>query len=277
MRTRILLGSLLAALAGGMFYVDHHVGPQAPVLFIVAIALAAFGTIELIAFLPPARRPREVLCVLGCIALISCHWLPRLGLPGGFPIAIHVFVGLVILAMIDALANYREPGESGNRLATGVFGLVYLGLLPGYLAALRTTQTDAISGTVSLLLAVFVPKGCDIGAYFTGKLLGKHKMTPILSPKKTWEGLAGGLAMAVLVSCGLQAWHPVIPFGWPGVVGFGLTVGAAGVLGDLLESLLKRDAGKKDASHALPEFGGVLDVVDAILFAAPVVYWWLKS
>ena len=130
-------------------------------------------------------------------------------------------------------------------------------------------------GSVALALAIFVPKGCDIGAYFTGRLIGRHRMTPVLSPKKTWEGAAGGLAFAVAIAFALNAFRPVIPGGTAGIVGFGLTVGLAGMLGDLAESLIKRDCERKDASQAVPGFGGVLDVVDSILFAAPVAYWWL--
>src|SRR5437867_11660412 len=101
-------------------------------------------------------------------------------------------------------------------------------------------------------------------------------MAPVLSPKKAWEGAAGGLAAATLTALGVQWYHPVIPGGWLGATAFGLTVGLAGMLGDLAESLVKRDCGSKDAGQALPEFGGVLDIVDAILFAAPVAYWWLR-
>lgn len=130
---------------------------------------------------------------------------------------------------------------------------------------------------MALALAIFVPKSCDIGAYFTGRLLGRHRMTPVLSPKKTWEGAAGGLAVAMMVAVALDRLGPASLL--QGCVflevGFGLTVGLAGMLGDLAESLLKRDCQKKDASQVVPGFGGILDVVDALLFAAPVAYLWL--
>lgn len=277
MRTRIILGTLLAILAVGMFVADHFIGPQAPVLGLVSLALAAAGSLEFRSLIPAVRRPSAILTVAGCAALIATNWVP-LALPrfAHWLEPLRVFAALVLLAMINALASYREPGESTNRLALTVFALAYLGLFPGFLVSLRTTQPDAASGTAALLLAVFVPKCCDIGAYFTGRAFGRHKMSPVLSPKKTWEGLAGGLAFAAGTAVAIQAWNPIIPFGWPGAVAFGLVVGGAGVLGDLAESLLKRDSGAKDASQLLPEFGGVLDLVDAILFAAPVVYLWLK-
>ncbi len=101
-------------------------------------------------------------------------------------------------------------------------------------------------------------------------------MTPVLSPKKTWEGAFGGLAVAVLATIGIDRLAPHSPLhqdiAWE--LGFGVTVGLAGMLGDLAESLIKRDCQSKDASAAVPGFGGVLDVVDAIIYSAPVSYWW---
>jgi phosphatidate cytidylyltransferase len=101
-------------------------------------------------------------------------------------------------------------------------------------------------------------------------------MTPLLSPKKTWEGFVGGLAAAVLVAVGFYQLDPVLRGAPLAAVGFGATVWVAGVLGDLAESLIKRDCRRKDASQAIPGFGGVLDVVDSIVFAAPVAYCWLR-
>jgi phosphatidate cytidylyltransferase len=102
-------------------------------------------------------------------------------------------------------------------------------------------------------------------------------MTPVLSPKKTWEGAAGGLAAAVLAAVAIDRLGPesVLRRAWAWEIGFGLVVGVAGMLGDLAESLIKRDCQSKDASHAVPGFGGVLDVVDAVVFAAPPAYGWL--
>ena len=120
---------------------------------------------------------------------------------------------------------------------------------------------------------MFVPKGNDIGAYFTGKfltgrVLGRTPMTPLLSPKKTWQGAIGGILAGCVVAVGIVSLGPVLPTTLA-AVGFGLTVGVAGMLGDLAESLLKRDRQTKDASASVPGFGGVLDVIDSLLFAAP--------
>jgi phosphatidate cytidylyltransferase len=102
-------------------------------------------------------------------------------------------------------------------------------------------------------------------------------MAPVLSPKKTWEGLAGGLALSALVAVVINRLlpAPVVRGGEVGAAAFGVAVGGAGVLGDLAESFVKRDCRQKDASQVVPGFGGVLDVIDSVLFAAPVAYAWL--
>jgi len=132
------------------------------------------------------------------------------------------------------------------------------------------------TATLALTLTIFVPKCCDIGAYITGRLIGRNRMTPKLSPKKTWEGAAGGLALAVIVAVVGSCLGPRPPLFWLKGSAFGIALGGAGMLGDLAESLLKREGQKKDASSAVPGFGGILDVIDSLLFAAPISYLWLN-
>jgi phosphatidate cytidylyltransferase len=199
---------------------------------------------------------------------------------------------VVLVAFITALATYQPPAEGAppgeasdtvTKVALTLLIAAYLGLLPSFVAQLRWPATERLAdpqtqAAVALALAIFVPKSCDSGAYFTGRLLGRHKMTPVLSPGKTWEGFAGGLAGAVLAAVLINRLGPALPGGDRTdlvAAGFGLTVGVVAVLGDLAESLLKRQYRRKDASHVMPGFGGVLDVVDSILFAAPVSYCWL--
>src|SRR5262249_4644337 len=135
-------------------------------------------------------------------------------------------------------------------------------------------------GTIPLLALVATAKGADTGAYTFGRILGRHKLWPRLSPKKTVEGALGGMFVGVLASVlvfGFARW--VVPSrapSWSDAIGFGLLVGAAAQLGDLMESMIKRDCARKDASATLPGFGGVLDVLDSLLFAGPVAYgYWI--
>lgn len=266
LRTRLIVGTILAALAGGMLLIDERFAPWYPFLFATVAFLAGAGTVELWKLLPPERRPRMWFVLPAVLFVVVANWLPFA----------HAFTATVLAAFLVEMATFREPGRSVERIAVGVWVVAYLGLLPSYLVRLRFTGDDIRASSYALALAIFVPKACDIGAYFTGRLIGRHRMTPVLSPKKTWEGAAGGLLTAVGVAFLLNAQCHIIPGGATGTVGFGLTVGLAGLLGDLAESLVKRDCQQKDASQAVPGFGGVLDVVDAILFAAPVTYWWLR-
>ncbi|MGH7225185.1 MAG: phosphatidate cytidylyltransferase, partial [Gemmataceae bacterium] len=166
-----------------------------------------------------------------------------------------------------------SSGGAVIRLALSVWMTAYLGLLPSFLIQLRWLDTRA---RAALALAIFIPKCCDIGAYFTGRLLGRHPMAPVLSPKKTWEGLIGGLLLSAAATVAINRPLSVVRGGDWWAAAFGLVVGGVGALGDLAESLIKRDCRRKDASQVVPGFGGVLDVVDSILFAAPVAYCWLR-
>jgi phosphatidate cytidylyltransferase len=135
-----------------------------------------------------------------------------------------------------------------------------------------------------LALTIFVPKCGDIAAYFVGRMFGRVKLTPLLSPKKTWAGFLGGFGGAAFAAVALMLIGRYVPpgvevfaFGWPEAVAFGITVGFVGTLGDLAESLIKRDGRAKDASQTVPGFGGLLDVFDSVLFAGPVAYLWFNG
>jgi phosphatidate cytidylyltransferase len=212
------------------------------------------------------------------IVLILANWPAHFWAQNAWLWVLGTFAAVTMSAFLAEMATFREPGVSVARIALALWMAAYLGLLPCFLAQLRWLKgpDDGISNsTLALALAIFVPKGCDIGAYFTGRFLGRHRMTPMLSPKKTWEGFVGGMAVAVGTAIGIGLLGPVLRDSIWRAVGFGLTVGVAGVLGDLAESLIKRDCLKKDAAQSVPGFGGVLDVVDSVMFAAPVAYWWL--
>jgi phosphatidate cytidylyltransferase len=134
----------------------------------------------------------------------------------------------------------------------------------------------AVTGRLLVLYLVLVVKCADVGAFFCGTLFGRHKLLPRISPGKTWEGLFGGLAAGTAGSLGF-AWAAGgrlgdVPLGLTHAVVLGFLLSAAGVVGDLFESLLKRAAGAKDSGSWIPGFGGVLDVLDSVLFAAPVLF-----
>lgn len=276
LQTRLWMGAVLIALASGVLAVDQYLGPWYPFLFIFILSLALAACCELLQLLGSALSPNSWLCYASVTALVAANW-PAHVLPGQtvWTWVTGTFTVVVLSAFMVEMATFREPGRSVIRIAVSVFIAAYLGLLPSFLVQLRWSATESRSAeSLALALTIFVPKCCDIGAYFTGRLIGRHRMTPVLSPKKTWEGLVGGLVLAVLAAFGLNRLGAGLSdFA---ALGFGVTVGGAGVLGDLAESLIKRDCQKKDASHVVPGFGGVLDVVDSVLFAAPVAYCWLQ-
>jgi len=291
LKTRLIVGSILAVLAVGMLLLDEGFAPWFPFVFATFAGLSIAGCIELSQLLPPARRPPTVLCIAGILLLYILAWAPVIATSRHHDqLSIRTdaatwilsgFAAVVLAAFLVEMARFQTPGGSVERIALTIWIIAYLGLLPTFLIQLRTNLPNVAAdelrrGTIALALAIFVPKGCDIGAYFTGRAFGRHRMTPVLSPKKTWEGAFGGIILAVVVAFSLNQILPVIPGGIIGVIAFGISVGVAGMLGDLAESLIKRDCERKDASQAVPGFGGILDVADAVIFAAPVSYWWLR-
>ena len=141
-----------------------------------------------------------------------------------------------------------------------------------------TAPSDSAWWIVGVIL---ITKSCDTGAYFTGRAIGRHKMIPWLSPGKTWEGLAGGVVLAVIVAAAMAAASRAfldeadhVPT-WLGIV-CGAVFALVGQCGDLTMSLFKRGAGIKDSSNVLPGLGGVLDVIDSPLMVAPVAFWVLE-
>ena len=171
------------------------------------------------------------------------------------------------LAFVEQMVRSQTAGALPT-VAMTMFTVLYLGIGGAMMLHIRMIEPD---GLVRLVLFLAAVKCADIGAYFTGSAIGKHKMIPWLSPGKSWEGLAGGLAAAVgvsllvnrLLSVALMDYHAVV---------FGVVVALAGQFGDLCESLLKRSVHVKDSGAAVPEFGGVLDIIDSPLIAALPAY-----
>ncbi|MBP3557551.1 MAG: phosphatidate cytidylyltransferase [Thermoguttaceae bacterium] len=179
----------------------------------------------------------------------------------------------VLIAFVGEMLRFKLPGGHLINLTGAVFAIVYVGLLGSFLVMLRIAY-----GVPALVSMIVVAKLCDVGAYTVGRLIGRHKMAPSLSPGKTIEGAVGGIAFAIL-----GAWLSVavlFPLAtgspsqttWVGVVIYGLAVGLAGMLGDLAESLIKRDVMRKDSGTNVPGFGGFLDIYDSLLLAAPVAF-----
>lgn len=278
LKTRLLMGAVLIALTVGMLVADQHTHGWFPFLFLFQLVLSLAACRELVNLLGPQRAPQKMVCYIGVTVFVLANWFINYPTTHAhsWMLLIGILAGFLLIVFLYEMAIFAEPGRSVERMALTWLILGYLGLLPCFFAQIRWLTPEHQANSIRLALAAFVPKCCDIGAYCTGRLIGKHKMTPVLSPKKTWEGVVGGLVAGALAAIAIDRLGPesvlMHDFRWE--IGFGLTVGLAGMLGDLAESLIKRDCQIKDASSAVPGFGGVLDVVDAIIYSAPVSYLW---
>lgn len=176
-------------------------------------------------------------------------------------------VGAAILISLIWVLWHDTP-QPATDWALTLSGALYVGWLLGYFVRVRTLE----DGLLWLLLAAAGTWAADVTAYFAGRALGRHPWWPRHSPKKTWEGYLAGIAGATLV-VGLLGMG-LLPMSPLSAMTLGLLIGAVAPLGDLAESMLKRQVGAKDSSHLIPGHGGVLDRIDSLLIAVPLVYFW---
>lgn len=172
-----------------------------------------------------------------------------------------------LLLLATLLYQYMYYGTTGVLANCGAncFSICYLGILISFVLGIRIDF-----GLWQTLMFVFVVKSADIGAYAIGTLFGRHKFSPKISPSKTWEGMGGAVAMAVVVAVAFAAIFDIMQL-WVALV-FGVFFAFIGQVGDLAESMLKRDAAQKDSASLVPTFGGVLDIIDSPLVAGPFAY-----
>ncbi len=232
-----------------------------------------------------------MLALSGTLGAILVYILPyQLDSQATVAIYASFMVGLFILSIIrHSFFSQRADGAVTVAAAT-MMALIYLGALPGFYLAIRRWHSAWLVAAILLII-----KASDIGAYFTGRAIGRHKLIPWLSPGKTWEGFFGGLALSSLLAVAfvliarhydvLGYYHrdlvdlqrQFVPYAMP--LWFaalaGVVLGSMSVVGDLTASLFKRDAGIKDSGKSIPGFGGVIDVVDSPILVAPFAYWLL--
>jgi phosphatidate cytidylyltransferase len=208
-----------------------------------------------------------------------------------------ILMTFVLLGVMVAQLGKREITESLASISGTFFGIFYVGWLFSHVVVLRGFH-DVVAakwggvaaghiapdaGIFYLLFVAGVVVGCDAGAYFTGRRFGRHKLAPAISPKKTVEGAVGGVLFGTAVGGVFKLVFDVFwpelsaGFGWVSVLLFGIVVAIVGTMGDLVESLLKRDAEIKDAGSLLPGMGGVLDRIDSALLGIPVMYYLLLA
>jgi phosphatidate cytidylyltransferase len=192
---------------------------------------------------------------------------------------------IIVLGFISFfVVHFRKPSDALLRVATEFFGVCYLAVPFSFMLAILhpfSQYTHIEDGRWWLCYLIAVTKITDVGGYFIGKIFGKHPLAPHLSPKKTIEGAIGGLVFAVSLSALMSFLSQTYTFEsfhlkWFDAIWIGCVIGILAQIGDLAESMLKRDAVVKD-SNSLPGLGGVLDMVDSLMFTSPVVYFFIRS
>ncbi len=218
----------------------------------------------------------------GAMLCGSFYYFSQVG-PGhsyDFEMAVLLFFLLTVFTrqMFDSLRD-DAPLKT---MAYTLFGLLYVLWLYNFITKIvyvvPRSATGAVTGQFYVLYLIAVTKFSDMGAYLTGSAIGRHKLIPHISPKKTWEGLAGALAFSLLASWGLFEIMPghLAALNWTHATVLGLLLGFAAVVGDLAESIIKRSTGVKDSGNLLPGIGGALDLIDSLLFTAPLLFFYLR-
>ena len=181
-------------------------------------------------------------------------------------------LGVIVFSV--RILGEREPGNRVETLGWTLFGLVYVPFMLQFLVRIALIASPhPATGLALLFWLIAVSKLCDTGALLAGLAFGRHKMAPNISPKKTWEGMAGGLVVSVIAGAGL-AWgcHSRLPAAFTPLVGalVALPLAALAVVSDLVESMIKRRAEIKDTGQTIPGIGGVFDLSDSLILTAPV-------
>ncbi len=298
--TRLATGLTLVAIFLAVLGLDEFLSPWFPLWLITVVLAITACSREIIALLgATTAKPSAGAVYGGVMVLIVAHWAPhvvneveRMSAPIGVNIphdplaAVSVmawplcaFVAIVMATFIGASLRYRRSGTTMAGIAGTILAISYVGLLGGFIIQMRWLE-GRFHGLIPLALLVAASKGADTGAYTIGRIAGRHKLWPELSPNKTIEGAVGGtlfgvgFVLIVTAACRYLLHAPTLS--WIKAIGFGVVVSTAAQLGDLMESMIKRDCEQKDASNTVPGFGGVLDVLDSLLFAAPVAYgYWV--
>jgi phosphatidate cytidylyltransferase len=273
----VLWAIVLAALFTSSRLVSNYV------FLIIMVFLATTGLAEFYGLV----EKRDLVCfkwwgVLGGPLLMIGTFLNLTGLIGtsNSPARVNDFETSFLILFVLGLCLRQFFSRSNTTgilaISTTLFGLMYVPWLLNFIQKINFFR--GVNGHYYLLYFVLITKFSDTGAYAFGSLIGRHKMIPRISPSKTWEGFAGAIgvsagASVLFVYC-LQ--DKVPEMNWQHAVVLGVILGLAAVVGDLIESIFKREAGVKDSGRFFPGIGGILDLLDSLLFNAPLMYLYLR-
>jgi phosphatidate cytidylyltransferase len=272
---------LWTAILSAMFSGNQYLADAVFVVVIVFVAL--MGLVE---FYNLARK-RGLPCfkvsgVIGGVLLMIGTFLNVTGRLGshGSPARVNdfetSFLILFVLGLCLRQLMSRDNSSGMTAIAVTLLGLMYVPWLLNFIQ--KINYFPGVEGKYFLLYFILLTKFSDMGAYVVGSLIGRHKMIPRISPGKTWEGFAGAVLVSTGASlvfvhflgshmAGMNANHAIV---------LGIILSSTAVIGDLIESLFKRECGAKDSGNVLPGIGGILDLLDSLLFNAPIMYLYLR-
>src|SRR5215210_6696651 len=247
--------------------------------------IAAFGLLTLWEFygmLDHKGLPNFKITAMVCGAIMLCgsfYYFSKVGPAHSYDFEMAVLLGFLLTVFGRQMFESLRDDAPLRTMAYTLFGLLYVLWLYNFITKivyiLPRSPSGAVQGQFYVLYLIAVTKFSDMGAYLTGSLIGRHQLIPHISPKKTWEGFFGALIFSLLASWGMFKLMPVhlSALSWTHATVLGLLLGFAAVIGDLAESIVKRSTGVKDSGNLLPGIGGALDLVDSLLFTAPLLFF----
>ena len=255
------------------------------VFLALMVLLAALGLVEFYGLV----EKRSLICfkgwgVLGGVLLMVGTFLNLTGQIGtqGSPARVNDFETSFLILFVLGLCVRQFVSRSNTAgilaISTTLFGLMYVPWLLNFIQKINFFPGIGNNGKFYVLYFILVTKFSDTGAYAVGSLIGRHKMIPRISPAKTWEGFGGAIVVSTAASLVFTHFlgHRMAGMNWKHAVVLGVVLSSTAVIGDLIESLFKREAGVKDSGRLFPGIGGILDLLDSLLFNAPIMYLYLR-
>ena len=268
LKTRIILGTAMLIAFCGIIYIDYAFDTDIGIGILGMLA----GGICLFEFYNIVEKkgfaPFKLSGIIGGIIVFLGLWCSIYN-DGLKPIFSFILFPIIFwLFFVQALK--RGIDDTIKNVSVTVFGIIYICFFLSFIMQIRHMH----DGLNVILIVLLLTKGGDIGGYLFGRKFGRHKFSSF-SPNKTIEGASFALFCSLMIAVCLNAipGMKVMPFYL--IVPFGLLVGASGIIGDLIESIIKRDMAVKDSSSAIPAFGGLLDILDSLLISIPVAYFFL--
>lgn len=270
LQTRVVLGIIMFAAFFGVLFLDSILGTDIGFGCLATLA----GIIGLYEFYNIVGKngfsPFRISGIVTGVWLFVAYWF---SVRKNFSVDYHFFRQEIFLALIFWLLLIqtftRSTKDAVKNISVTIFGILYIFFLLSFAITLRYLP----NGVCILIMVLLVSKFGDIGGYLLGRKYGKHKLAKVISPNKTIEGACFSLLFSVLIAIIFSLIPAIRVFSLKWSVVFGIIVGFSALLGDLAESLLKRDANVKDAGNLVPAFGGILDVIDCLLISMPVAYY----